>query len=234
MEGEGISVALTPPASLLHSSCTVQRVRTIAYARCRHCAHRRGSVTAPIRIPTVFCIQTSIRSVSASEKVYWVQIFQGKSECLLEQKAKGRGEWKWCEERKEEDAGDSGVHKMCQKKILLLFLPPRPLYKYIYISFFGKFVFKLWLLFPSNIMSIRGKDQCSTFCVSDKETQHAHAKFLLHQVLHFISQCRSQRCQAWTRVAALCPPTMHLAAMLSCFGLTACQSVALSANTKYV
>ena len=136
MEGEGISVALTPSASLSPSSCTVQRVRTIAYARCRHCAHRRSCVTAPRRIPTVFCIQTSIRSVSASEKVYWVQIFQGKSECLLEQKAKGRGEWKSCEVRKEEDAGDSGVHKMCQKKILLLFLPPRPLYKYIYIYIF--------------------------------------------------------------------------------------------------
>lgn len=35
------------------------------------------------------------------------------------------------------------------------------------------------------------------------------------------------------RVELLCPPTMHLAAMLSVSVLTACQSVALSAKTKY-
>lgn len=35
------------------------------------------------------------------------------------------------------------------------------------------------------------------------------------------------------REEPLCPPTMHLAAMLSISVLTACQSVALSAKTKY-
>lgn len=77
----------------------------------------------------------NVRSITATQKVYWVQIFQGKSGCLLEQKVEGWGEYKWSEERKEEDAGESGVHK---KKVpggnTALFHPSSP------------FVLKLWLL----------------------------------------------------------------------------------------
>lgn len=73
-----------------------------------------------------------------------MQIFQGKSECLLEQKVKGEGsEAKCCKERKEEDAGESGVHKKCQKKILFSSSQAFFFYK----TYFGKFVFKLWLMF---------------------------------------------------------------------------------------
>ena len=43
-------------------------------------------------------------------------------------------------ERKEEDAGESGVHKTCQKKILLS-TSKAFLYVFFYFSF-GKFVFK--------------------------------------------------------------------------------------------
>lgn len=67
-----------------------------------------------------FGIKTPVRSITASKEVYWVQIFQGKSECLLEQKAKGEGSGSEAKRgRKEEGAGESGVHKKCQKKILL-------------------------------------------------------------------------------------------------------------------
>lgn len=73
-----------------------------------------------------------------------MQIFQGKSKCLLEQKLKGEGSGSESEERKEEDArGESGVHEKCLKKIQLF-------------SSQGLFLFilQLFVSFSSNVISI--------------------------------------------------------------------------------
>lgn len=70
---------------------------------------------------THFGTKTSASGIAARENVYWVQIFQGKSNCLLEQKVKGVGSGSEVKRgrKRMKRRGKSGVHKKCQKKIRL-------------------------------------------------------------------------------------------------------------------
>lgn len=97
-----------------------------------------------------FSIKTSVRRITACKKVYWVQIFQGKSECLLEQKLEGDGSGSEAKRGRKRMQGSLEYIKSVRRKYC--FFPPRPFY--IYIFSFWEFVFKLWLLllFPPNII----------------------------------------------------------------------------------
>lgn len=64
-----------------------------------------------------FSIISSVRSIAASEKVLLSADFPGEIRVLVRAESEGRGECKWSEERKEEDAGESGVDIKFQKKI---------------------------------------------------------------------------------------------------------------------
>lgn len=96
---------------------------------------------------------------------------------------------------------------------------------FIYIIFFSHFVFKLWLLlFFSPPLYHEHLKRSVPFWYLIRRHSSAPS---------FILSCGKSVLSSVDRVAPLCPLAMHLAAMLSTFALTACQSVALSAKTKY-